>query len=182
MVSGKMLAAMAVLALAAAPVAQAQTAAETCRAIKGAMALTSQQLVELRGAVQASDDDDKTVYASKLQPPGYSGCKLTVDDDTDPYVQTHLDCDREFADTEASLEYLAGAYACLKDGFSEREAAESFIDGAWRLVEFMGEWTEGAPTAHAAYGDNDYANLSVESLFGGSEETSLDIWFYHLPE
>ena len=158
--------------------AQAQTAA--CTQLRQVIASKPAQVKAMQGAVQ-KEETEAITYASKLQLIGYSGCTLTSNKEQDKfskYFQHHLYCSSEKPTSDAAIQAVEEIWACVKDGFTEREATEAFIGGSYRIVGIDGDTpTAGRASGIVSFGTTEHARLWVEKNYPLSDEYDVHIYW-----
>jgi hypothetical protein len=158
--------------------AHAQTPA--CTTLKSLMALPHAQVKALQGA-KTEEEKDSITYVSKTQMPGMTGCTIESDRAIDPftdYLQHHLHCTAELADSEAATQAVESLWACTKDSFSERAPNEAWIGGKYRVIGFDAEVpTAGRASGLVSFGDTEYSRVDVEKSYDDSDEYSLHMYW-----
>lgn len=164
--------------IAGAGAAHAQAAA--CQPLKSLMAMTHVQVKTQQGARTASDKDSVT-YVSKTQLPGFGQCTLQSDiaiNDIIDYWEHHLACRAKAANSEAATQAVEALWECTRDSYSERQPAEAWMGGRYRIIGFDAEVpTAGRASGLVSFGDTDYARVSVEKAYETSNEYTLHLYW-----
>ncbi len=166
--------------LMAAGIGAAHAQAASCTEIPQMMAYSHAQVRALQGGEIEQDADDIT-YTSKKQVGGFTTCRLSSNkaiDTISDYWEHHLWCEGQSANAEAANQVMESAWACLKAGFSEREASEAFMGGRYRVVGFSGEVpTAGLSAGLVDFGDTDYARVVLEKSYDASDDYDLHVYW-----
>ncbi len=158
--------------------AHAQAAA--CQPLKTLMASSHVQVKALQGARTTSDKESIT-YVSKAQLPGFQQCTIQSDiaiNDLIDYWEHHLACSAEVASSEEATQAVEALWACTKDSYSERQPAEAWMGGRYRIIGFDAETpAAGRASGLVSFGDTDYARVNVEKAYEDSDEYSLHLYW-----
>lgn len=158
--------------------AHAQGAA--CTELPQLLLLNEAQVKGLQGA-QIEQDEDQITYTPKKPLPGFSGCKLMASKQVDSisdYLDHHLWCAGESADSNAADAFVEGLWACTKDAYVERASTEALIGGRYRVIGFEGETPiAGKAAGLVDFGVTDYARVVLEKSYDTSNDYNLHIYW-----
>lgn len=158
--------------------AHAQAAA--CTELPQLMTLNHAQVKALQGA-QIEQDEDEITYTPKKQVSGFSGCKLMAAKEKDSisdYLDQHLWCTGESANSEAADQFVEALWACTKDTYVERVSTEAVIGGRYRVIGFEGETPIAGKSAGLVdFGTTEYARVVLEKSYDFSDDYNLHIYW-----
>lgn len=158
--------------------ASAQAPATACEGLKQLLSVNADTIKGLRGAV-VKLESDKIAYASKLQIPGFTNCKVTsyAKKGVTGFFEHDFECEAELANSEAGSRFTETSYACLKDLVRERTPTETLLGGAYRITEFDAKVSPKGKAADMGY-DQEYLRVNVGKNFADSETVSVHAYYY----
>lgn len=179
----KIAACVGALALAVSGVASAH--AQGCSDLTRLMTSSHAQVKALQGT-QIKDTAEELTFTPKSGVAGFTNCQLMsgkVADTFDKYWKHHMWCEGYAAMADAADEAIAALWNCAKDSFSERQAAEAWIGGRYRVIGFEAEVrTAGRGAGLVDFGKSDYARMTLEKAYDLSDKYNLHIyWLFTQP-